>query len=202
MACLLVAASWNWRHVLLSLFLGFYALLRPSDLTGLQRSDLMLPMEHDSPQLGLLIRLRTPKRHVSGARVQYTRVDGQHLCPLVVFLIRRMDRSQLIWPSSAPTLGRRFRKILGQLVPLPATFSLGSLRAGGATFLFGEFDEDLQRLAWRGRWRQINTLAHYVHELAASRIGMAWSSSVRERLREIADSWECIAAEYLTELES
>ena len=90
-----------------------------------------------------------------------------------------MDRSQLIWPSSAPTLGRRFRKILGRLVPLPATFSLGSLRAGGATFLFGEFDEDLQRLAWRGRWRQINTLAHYVQELAASRIGMAWSSSVR-----------------------
>ena len=105
MACLVVAASWSWPHVLLSLFLGFYALLRPSDLIGLQRSDLMLPMEHDSPQLGLLIRLCTPKRHVSGARVQYTRVDGKFLSPLVVFRIRRMDRSQLIWPSSATTLG-------------------------------------------------------------------------------------------------
>ena len=130
-AVLVVAASWGWQHLLLSLFLGFYALLRPSDICGLCRSALSLPDEHDNPQLGLLIKINAPKRRAGAAHIEYTRVDPQWLPPLIVELIRRMPRSAKVWPASQTTLGRRFRLILQQLIPVPATFSLGSLRAGG-----------------------------------------------------------------------
>ena len=195
-ASLVIAALWDWPHVLLSLFLGFYALLRPSDIVGLHRSDLSLPDEHDNPQLGLMIRLRQPKRHVGGARVQYTRVDPEYLTPLISRLIRQMGRSERVWPASGQLLGRRWRMILSRLIPVPMSFSLGSLRAGGATFLFGELNEDLTRLAWRGRWRQINTLAHYVQELVASRISQAWTPAIRRRIARIASHWIAVAEIY------
>ena len=56
-------------------------------------------------------------------------------------------------------------------VGLPAKLLTPScLRAGGASFHFAHWGENLPRLAWRGRWRSMKMLEHYVQELAVATV--------------------------------
>ena len=74
----------------------------------------------------------------------------------------------------------RLQRALGQLIPHPERFTLGWLRSGGATHLFQRWHEDVPRLRWRGRWRVVTTLAHYIQELTAVSISTDWPAGVRE----------------------
>ena len=48
--------------------------------------------------------------------------------------------------------------------------SLQARSALGATWAFHEWDENLVKPCWRGRWRDANTLWHYVQELQALQV--------------------------------
>ena len=47
--------------------------------------------------------------------------------------------------------------------------SLGSLRAGGATFMFNE-EQDVGRLKFQGRWANAQSLEHYVQSAKANQL--------------------------------
>ena len=124
-------------------------------------------------------------------------MDKEFIPEIVIRLLSQLGPMERIWPGSPEQLVRRLRKIWALLVPSPKGFSLGSFRAGGATFLFGRWGEDLQRLAWRGRWRAVATLAHYIQELGAARISQQWTETQRERILLAANMWETVAQELL-----
>ena len=84
---------------------------------------------------------------------------------------------------------------------MPAGFTAGSLRTGGATYLLQHWGEDLQRLCWRGRWRNLSTLWHYAQELQSLRIVSALKPAARARVEEIAALLEAVEREYEEELE-
>ena len=129
--------------------------------------------------------------------MEYTKVDREFVPELVMRLLSQLGPTERIWPGSPEQLVRRLRKIWTLFVPNPRSFSLGSFRAGGATFLFGHWSEDLQRLSWRGRWRALPTLAHYVQELGAARIALQWTEVQRRRIDRAANSWELVVLELL-----
>ena len=64
-------------------------------------------------------------------------------------------------------------------------FVPASLRPGGATFLFRLWDENLQRLQWRGRWRSYRMLEIYVQELGAAEVWVTFSPQVRLRVASL-----------------
>ena len=195
-ATLAVAGAWRWWRVLLSTFLGFFALLRPGELCGLTRAAILLPRA-GSDIKDLLIKVLAPKRRAGGARVEYSKIDAEFLPEVIIRLIEGLQPTERIWPGSPEQLVRRLRKIWALFLPSPKSFSLGSLRAGGATFLFNHWSEDSQRLSWRGRWRALPTLAHYVQELGAARITVQWTTAQRDLVERASELWDQVVLELL-----
>ena len=150
-AALTVCGVWGWTRVATCIWILYFGLLRPGECCALRRSDVMLPEEHDHPLQGLLLRIGSPKRRVGGARAEYARVDPEDIHPFFLRTVRLLEPGGMLWAASPQGLTRRFRKVLSMVLPDPESYSLGSLRTGGATHLFSRFGEDIQRLAWRGR---------------------------------------------------
>jgi len=189
-----VFASWRWYRLLVIIWLSFWALLRPGEVCALQSGDLM------SDDRGLLVRIKNPKRRAGGARQQYSRIDAEDVRPIILLVVQSLRVGECLWPGSQNTLTRRLRLGLAEVISYPARFSLGSLRAGGATCLFQRWDESVVKLQWRGRWREMRTLAHYVQELSASAIGTRWTPKVATRIQLMAAVIEQVLAEVAVEL--
>ena len=179
-----IFGAWGWKTVMLCVWLAYYALLRPGELCTLIRSDLMLPSDYDGSCV--LVCLRSPKQRGGPVRKQYARVDRCDIHPFFIQMLESWSPGERLWPASAATFGRRLQAGLAVLLRTPALFTLGSLRAGGATALFMRFREDLPRLMWRGRWREVRTLSHYVQELVAAKITTNMSAEERERAEGLA----------------
>lgn len=84
----------------------------------------------------------------------------------------RLGQKQPLWPYSGQTMRQRFHKLLSanSLGRLPRSFTrglhLGSLRAGGASWLMAVTDNpDLTRR--RGRWITNKVIEIYVQEISA-----------------------------------
>ena len=97
-----------------------------------------------------------------------------------------MARTGLLWAASPGAFAARFRAIAKAVTGVPGPYTAGSLRTGGATHLFRLWNEDLPRLCWRGRWKDVNTVWHYVQELQATEIGTHFTESVRGRIAGLA----------------
>ena len=57
----------------------------------------------------------------------------------------------------------------------------------------------MTKLQWRGRWREVRTLAHYVQELEASAIGLRWPPAVQGHIRLLASAVEVVLEEVAIE---
>ena len=191
-----VLACWGWTRVLTLMWIGFFALLRPGEICGIRGGDCRKPDDGR----GLLIRIHQPKRRVGGARQEYAKLDEEDLPTVVWLVLSKLKRGELLWPSTPQSLVVRWRKALGELVSHPARFTLGSLRSGGATHLFQRWDEDVTRLQWRGRWRVVTTLAHYIQELTAFGISTQWSASVHARIDEASLLLDAVLLDLCEEL--
>ena len=179
-------------------WLAFWGLLRPGEVCALERGDLLMPTAGATKSL--LLRIRRPKRRASGARQIYTRIDEEDCRGVCLHVLDSLRPGEKLWPASQTSLSLRLRRGLRELVPLPHRFSLGSLRAGGSTALFERWHEDVQRLQWRGRWREMNTLIHYVQALEATLISLHQNAATRERIDRLAQHCVSILLELLEEV--
>lgn len=194
-AAIVVMASWGWLKVLTLTWIGFFGLLRPGEICEIRGGDCRRPDDGR----GLLIRIRRPKRRAGGARQEYSKVDEEDLPEVVLKVLERLPRGEALWPGTPRSLVVRLQKVLGALVPQPARFTLGSLRSGGATHLFQRWGEDVGRLQWRGRWRVVTTLAHYIQELTAAGIASQWSAAVHAAIDDAASMLEGVLADLCVE---
>ena len=126
-------------------------------------------------------------------------MDEEDLPEVVLKVLERLPRGEALWPGTPRSLVVRLQKVLGALVPQPARFTLGSLRSGGATHLFQRWGEDVGRLQWRGRWRVVTTLAHYIQELTAAGIASQWSAAVHAAIDDAASMLEGVLADLCVE---
>ena len=158
-------------------------MLRPGEACALTREHFLLPHEHGG--LDVMIRVRSPKRS-RGARREFTRVEAVDTHPWFLCVLSGLRPGSRLWPASQNALVRRLRLSLSYLTPRPGLFTLGSLRAGGATALFSRWHEDVARLQWRGRWRDGRSLPHYVQELIAARITSALRGPELVKIQQVA----------------
>ncbi len=72
---------------------------------------------------------------------------------------------------------------------------LSSFRPGGASFLFHEWDEDVRRLQWRGRWASTRMLEHYIQELQSYQLLTQLSADARCLVDQLSDLFDASLAE-------
>ena len=184
-AVVVTALLWKWRRLAVVLVLGFFGLLRPSELICLRRQDLSLPEDHLEGEV-VYIRVGHPKTRNRAVHSQHVRVDEPGVATWVSQMISSTPMWRRIWNGSWAAFKHRFNLLQFEVLNT-CTFLPSSLRPGGATYLFRQWDENLPRLQWRGRWRSFRMLEIYVQELGALEVLVRFPLKVRHRAQLFSD---------------
>ena len=147
----------------ISFMVGFYGLLRPSEIVCLKVSHLGLP---SSILLGgarcIVIMVDRPKTRRHLGRRQFGLVDDADIVAWVEWYIQGLGQDEKIFPGSGSELRGILKEGLRFLGLEACKLVLAGLRTGGATFYFRR-DQNLGKLQFQGRRRAATTL-HYLQE--------------------------------------
>ena len=197
LAMLSTALVWGWVREASSLALGFGGLLRPGEITGAFRRDLLVPSDVGNAIAHCLLSIREPKSRFTFARHRTAKVDSFDMVRTIVLGFEKIPDSQRLWPYSPQTLRTRYKSLLRALA-LPTEGSsemraldLGSLRAGGATFIISSTD-DSELCRRRGRWASMKMMDIYVQETMALQYMRHISAESRTRVLQMAHAFPAI----------
>ena len=152
--------------------MAFGAILRPGEVCAALRNQLLLPGDVFGTMQCAYLSILEPKTGFTAAKHQTAKLDAPDMLAVVVLAFEHLHGDQKLWPYSGQTLRVRFRSLL-QALGLPTSvvdnrrpLDLGSLRAGGATWLLNVSENpDLTRR--RGRWLNHKTMEIYVQEASS-----------------------------------
>jgi hypothetical protein len=185
-AMVAVAVSWRWIRAALMLLLGFFGLLRPVEVCSLKVEDCIRSTETGCVNV-VFLRLIETKSRTRGARHQSVRVDEPFVIAFLEKCLSTMQPKERIWPHTVSLFRTRFSQLLERACGHSKICLPSSLRPGGATFFFRQWNEDIPRLQWRGRWLHLKTMLHYVQELGSINILEKLSSSQRHKVFQLAN---------------
>ncbi|CAE7218749.1 Senp8 [Symbiodinium microadriaticum] len=183
-ALLCVTALWGWLRWSGLVLVGFLAMLHPTEMVQLLRKDLVFPSDALGHTRALYVHLRKPKTQ-RFARRQHGKIDdpiairilealfGQ-LAPHERLFAGSMHSFRKLWDAGLQFLGIPCRAIVKGATP-------GVLRGSGATFFY-QATENVQWLAWRGRWARVRTLEYYLQEVAAQLLLTELGTQARYRI--------------------
>ena len=166
------ALCWGWLDVAGILSLAWGGLARIGEVFAAFRQDLVLPKDTGEDSGSILLSVREPKTRKTAARHQAIRVDQPQLVQVIALAFERLIPAQKLWPLSPSTFRSRFAKLIAALSldNLEGTrikpLDLGSLRAGGATWLL-QTSEDGELVRRRGRWLNAKIMDIYIQEVSA-----------------------------------
>ena len=168
------------------LALMFHCLLRPAEAAVLRRQDLNVgdSMKWLSRPMGV-VTIGFPKTRRTGPRIQHVTIDNSLLLTDLNVWLKQFSPSVALFPSYS-TLSRLIKAWLAALLGNEgAAYTLGGLRAGGATYFYLETENPafVQR---RGRWASQRSLDHYVQTAAAVLGTAAWSDVSRGKVERLA----------------
>ena len=172
LSLLAVAMAWGWIAEAGVISLSFGAVTRIGEVLSAVRSDLLMPRDFGYTHDYVMLQIREPKTRFRAARHQVARLDQPQLMKVVEMAFFALEAHQSLWNMSPQTMRLRFKKLLKavRLDALPRQISksldLGSLRAGGATWLFMT-SEDSKMTRRRGRWVNSKIMEVYVQEVAS-----------------------------------
>ena len=186
-AILATALLWGWTRVAGCLALAFGAILRPGEVCAALRHQLLLPCDVFCTMQCAYLSILEPKTRFTAAKHQTAKLDAPDLLSIVEMAFSALPRDVRLWPYSSQTLRTRFRSLL-QGLGLPTgvvdgrrPLDLGSLRAGGATWLLNVSENpDLTRR--RGRWLNNKTMEIYVQEASSVLYLSTISEGARDRI--------------------
>ena len=194
MAMVTTALVWGWVREASCLALGFAALLRPGELTGALRKDLLLPRDVGGTIKYGLLSIREPKSRFTHARHQSAKFDSADFIQVIDLGFGSLQDHERLWPYSPQTLRSRFREILIALkLPTQSTYELkaldlGSLRSGGATFIM-QSTENSDLCRRRGRWANMKMMDIYVQETMALQFMRLIPVQTRDHVLQIASAF-------------
>ena len=185
-----LALLWSWTSWAGLLLLGFGALLHPSEMLNLCRRDLVFPSDMHFDSSSLYVRIRDPKT-ARFARRQHGRIDDASIIALTEKLFGRLPLDSKLFQASSSTFRKQWDCIMDRLeVPRRQNqhgATPGVLRGSGATYLYCN-SEDINWVAWRGRWARIRTLEFYLQEVSSFMLVHELSKSARSKIFTLADA--------------
>ena len=201
-AAVCVAAIWKWPCWVAGVLLAFSAMLHPSELLALVRRDLVFPSDVNFEADSLFVRIRDPKTS-RFARRQHGKIDDPDIIEVIESVFGPLPLNSRLMPGAISAFRRQWNCIMEKLgVPFRQAekgATPGVLRGSGATYLYS-CCEDVNWIAWRGRWARVKTLEYYLQEVAAQMLIHELSSKSKVRIFALADySYQvlrcCILAE-------
>ena len=121
--------------------------------------------EGPRPQ-NIYVRVRDPKT-ARFARRQHGRIDDPSIITICDILFYGLPLEARLFAGSISTYRKQWNSILAKLeIPFQQRLhgaTPGVLRGSGATCLY-HFSEDINWVAWRGRWSRIRTLEYYLQD--------------------------------------
>ena len=194
MAALTTTLTWGWTRSAGAFSLMWGGLLRPGELCGAVREDLLLPCDMGFSTPFCLLAIKEPKTRFSNARHQSAKLDISDLMEVVSMAFKDIPNSHRLWPFSAQTLRNRLKQVL-EALQLPSehtgshrALDLGSFRAGGATYII-QTTEDGDLLQRRGRWANRKMMEIYVQEVSALMYLKKVDQSARDRIITMASAF-------------
>ena len=159
-AAVSLAVLWGWTDWAVLTTIGFLCMLHPAELVALCRQDLVLPEDALSGDPIAYVHIRNLKTQ-RFARRQHSRIDDPFVVRLLSVHFGALALSERLFRGSLHTYRRQWNSVMERL-GVPHTLSQkgatpGVLRGSGATFLYLE-TEDINLVAWRGRWSKVNTV--------------------------------------------
>lgn len=163
-----VSLLWSWSNFAALLLLAFCGMLRPSEVLNARRRHLVFASDRLAESGDVFLHLVEPKTK-RFARLQHARISDPDVCLLLQASFGSLHPDAPLAPWGASAFRSRWNAVLDKLgVPSRRDSgpTPGSLRGSGATELYIQL-EDIPRIAWRGRWRRVETLEYYLQEVAA-----------------------------------
>ena len=200
-ACCL-ACMWGWHAWLAIMLLGFAGMLHPAEMMALVRRDLIFPVDVHFDSHSLFVKIRDPKT-ARFARRQHCRIDDPSIIQIVSKAFGNLPACEKLYPGTMNTFRRQWNCIMLKLGVPHAQSAQGAtpgvLRGSGATWLYMGC-EDINLVAWRGRWSRIRTLEYYLQEVAAYVLVHSLSPSSRSNINFFASvAWSVLHQRFLTE---
>ena len=194
LALLTTCILWGWTRTAGAIAFCFGGLLRPGEMITACRKQLLLPSDVAGSVSYALLSILEPKTRFRAARHQYAKVDIPDLLRVLELAFASVASSGKLWPFSGQTLRMRFQSLM-KAIGLPlSTFGgmkpldLGSLRAGGATWLMQttESSDFVQR---RGRWINGRVMNIYLQETTALQYLKGLPPATVERVMTLAQAF-------------
>ena len=189
LAMMTVALRWNPPNVALLIASGFLGLLRVHELRWLRFGSFLTPAQFLSDDPVLFIVIEKPKMRRLGARRAYTRIDDAAIVQFAECYATQFPPQDFVFDGSYYELRAVFNAICAEIgLPHggPEGLTLGSLRPGGATWLYRVTD-NTELVRFRGPWASLRMLEVYIQEVGALSILPGLPGSVRARVRQLAD---------------
>ena len=172
--------------------LGFFGLLRPTELLTLTVRQLGMP---DSILLGggeaIVILIFRPKTRRYLGRRQFSMVNDPDTLEWARWFLDGLNPDQRIFQGSPAELRNILKEALNFLGLDGLGLTLAGLRTGGATYIFRK-DQNVGVLQFLGRWRAANTLHHYLQEGMSAHILANLSAESELLLRSLSRRLETI----------
>jgi hypothetical protein len=185
-----VSLLWGWTRFAGLLLLGFCGMLRPDEFLSATRRDLILPSDRLELSGDAFLRIAEAKTK-RFMRHQHARISDREVVRFFELAFGPLGRDEPLAPYGAGPFRSRWNAVLLQLgVPSHVAASgptPGSLRGSGATEFYLQ-TEDVPRIAWRGRWRKVETLEHYLQEVAAQLLLTDLPLAARGAISEFASA--------------
>ena len=194
LAMLTTCLLWGWTRTAGAIAFCFGGLLRPGEMISAVRRQLLLPSDVAQSTSYALLSILEPKTRFRAARHQYAKVDIPDLLRVLEVAFAKVGGSGKLWPFSGQTLRSRFQTIL-KAIGLPIAnyngmkpLDLGSLRAGGATWLMQttESSDFVQR---RGRWINGRVMNIYLQETTALQYLKGLPTASIDRVMSLAQAF-------------
>ena len=197
LAAVTTALMWGWPRVAGVLALTFGALMRIGETLASRRGDLLLPEDVGNTVSYCLVSIQEPKTRFKAARHQSARLDQPDLLAVVRLAFSGLAFGCKLWPYSASILRSRFDVIMARLGTDKwhgqgsSKLDLGSLRAGGATWLL-QCSEDAELVRRRGRWLNSRTMEIYIQEISSLQFLHKLSGPARDLLFSLLESFPSV----------
>ena len=177
-------------------WVGFHCLLRPGEISAVVRDTLRVPTDFmfQERRLGIFI-VVDPKTRRRFAKSQHVLIDGQLLLDCLECFLIDLQPSARVFPTYL-----QLQKVLSLWIAaleLPkGLFTLGGLRAGGATHHYLE-QQNVGVLQRRGRWVSSSSLEHYIQEATVVLATSFWSQHSHFKLQKLASLTPALIRSYV-----
>ena len=154
------------------LTIGFFGLLRPSEMYNLCREDVTIPNTMSLGSDFAVVLIRQPKNARQMGPQQFAQVHHPDAINWLTWMIHAGEKSHgTLWPSSPGRFRNIFKVLCSRIGIGNMKLSPASLRAGGATWMLDE-QVEIPRIRFYGRWSNLRSLEHYLQVARAQQIAL------------------------------